>query len=73
VAVGTDPHVSDSYRWHEVAGLLVSSSDSESLPFVVLEAMAFETPVFAASVFGVPELIDDGGRDTYAGPVTWRI
>jgi glycosyltransferase involved in cell wall biosynthesis len=60
--------LSDSYRWHEVADLLVSSSDNESLPFVVLEAMAFETPVLAASVFGVPELIDDGRTGYLCAP-----
>jgi D-inositol-3-phosphate glycosyltransferase len=59
---------SDAYRWHEVADLLVSSSDNESLPFVVLEAMAFETPVLATSVFGVPEVIEDGRSGYLCAP-----
>ena len=46
---------------------------NQSLPRTVLEAMAWETPVLATSVFGLPELIDDGAtgwlcepRDTFA-------
>jgi D-inositol-3-phosphate glycosyltransferase len=62
------PVVSDPYRWHEVADILVSASDNESLPLVILEAMAFETPVVAASVFGVPEVIDDGRTGYLCAP-----
>jgi D-inositol-3-phosphate glycosyltransferase len=51
------PHV---LPWYGLADLLVCASDIESLPRTVLEAMAFETPVLATSVFGLPELIDDG-------------
>jgi D-inositol-3-phosphate glycosyltransferase len=47
-------------RWYGLADLLVCASDVESLPRTVLEAMAWETPVLATSVFGLPELIDDG-------------
>jgi D-inositol-3-phosphate glycosyltransferase len=43
-----------------VADLLVCASDVESLPRVILEAMAFGTPVLSTRVFGVPELIEDG-------------
>jgi glycosyltransferase involved in cell wall biosynthesis len=46
--------------WYQMADLLVCASDIESLPRTVLEAMAFETPVLATNVFGLPELIDDG-------------
>jgi D-inositol-3-phosphate glycosyltransferase len=59
--------------WYGMADLLVCASDVESLPRTVLEAMAWETPVLATSVFGLPELIDDGetgwlcdARDTAA-------
>jgi glycosyltransferase involved in cell wall biosynthesis len=54
------PVVDDSYAWYLMADALVSASDVESLPRSVLEAMAFEVPVLAASVYGLPELIDDG-------------
>jgi glycosyltransferase involved in cell wall biosynthesis len=46
--------------WYGVADLFVSASDVESLPRSVLEAMAWETPVLATAVFGLPELIEDG-------------
>ena len=47
-------------EWYGLADLLVCASDVESLPRTVLEAMAWETPVLATSVFGLPELITDG-------------
>lgn len=50
----------DVYPWYQLADLLVCASDIESLPRTVLEAMAFETPVLATRVFGLPEAIDDG-------------
>jgi D-inositol-3-phosphate glycosyltransferase len=50
----------DVHPWYQMADLLVCASDIESLPRTVLEAMAFETPVLATNVFGLPELIDDG-------------
>lgn len=54
------PITPDVRPWYGAADLLVCASDVESLPRTVLEAMAFETPVLATSVFGLPELIDDG-------------
>ena len=54
------PVVEDTYSWYAIADVLVSASDVESLPRSMLEAMAFATPVLAASVFGLPELIEDG-------------
>jgi glycosyltransferase involved in cell wall biosynthesis len=54
------PVVPDPYEWYATADLLVCPSDVESLPRCVLEAMAFEVPVLATEVFGVPELITDG-------------
>ena len=54
------PLVADPYEWHGIADLLVLASDIESSPIVILEAMAFTTPVVATGVFGVPELIEDG-------------
>jgi glycosyltransferase involved in cell wall biosynthesis len=54
------PITPDVQRWYGIADVFVSASDIESLPRTVLEAMAWETPVLATSVFGLPELIDDG-------------
>jgi D-inositol-3-phosphate glycosyltransferase len=54
------PVTPDVHPWYQMADLLVCASDIESLPRTVLEAMAFETPVLATDVFGLPELIDDG-------------
>jgi glycosyltransferase involved in cell wall biosynthesis len=50
----------DTYRWYHVADVLVSASDTESLPRSILEAMAFGRPTMAADVFGISEVIDDG-------------
>ena len=54
------PITPDVQAWYGIADVLVCASDIESLPRTVLEAMAWETPVLATSVFGLPELIDDG-------------
>jgi D-inositol-3-phosphate glycosyltransferase len=54
------PVTPDVQPWYGAADLLVCASDIESLPRTVLEGMGFETPVLATSVFGLPELIDDG-------------
>jgi D-inositol-3-phosphate glycosyltransferase len=54
------PITPDVDRWYGMADLYVSASDIESLPRTVLEAMAWETPVLATDVFGLPELITDG-------------
>jgi D-inositol-3-phosphate glycosyltransferase len=55
--VPVTPDVGD---WYGLSDLLVCASDVESLPRTVLEAMAWELPVLATSVFGLPELIADG-------------
>jgi D-inositol-3-phosphate glycosyltransferase len=54
------PVTPDVEEWYGMADLLVSASDVESLPRTVLQAMAWETPVLATDVFGLPELITDG-------------
>ena len=54
------PITPDVQPWYGISDILVCASDIESLPRTVLEAMAWETPVLATSVFGLPELIDDG-------------
>jgi glycosyltransferase involved in cell wall biosynthesis len=62
------PVVADGYAWYLMADALISASDVESLPRSVLEAMAFEVPVLAVSVFGLPELIDDGENGLLCAP-----
>ena len=42
--VRIEPLAADPYAWHTVADLFVLSSDIESSPIVVLEAMAFRHP-----------------------------
>ncbi len=58
--VRVEPLATDPYAWHVAADVFALASDIESSPIVVLEAMAFGTPVVATAVFGVPELIEDG-------------
>jgi len=45
---------------YEAMDVYALSSRREGLPNVVLEAMAFQTPVVATRVAGVPNLIEDG-------------
>ena len=54
--------------WYGLADILVCASDVESLPRTVLEAMAWETPVLATEVFGLPELIEDGETGWLCAP-----
>jgi glycosyltransferase involved in cell wall biosynthesis len=54
--------------WYGLADILVCASDVESLPRTVLEAMAWETPVLATNVFGLPDLIDDGETGWLCAP-----
>jgi glycosyltransferase involved in cell wall biosynthesis len=54
------PITPDVHSWYGLADFLVCASDVESLPRTVLEAMAWEMPVLATEVFGLPELIDHG-------------
>lgn len=55
--VDVDP---DTFRWYHAADIVVSASDVESLPRSFLESMAFGTPVVAADVYGVSEVVSDG-------------
>ena len=54
------PVTSDPYQWLAVADVFVLASEIESLPLIVLEAMAFEVPTLATAVSGIPELVRDG-------------
>jgi D-inositol-3-phosphate glycosyltransferase len=67
------PLTDDPLAWHAAADVLVCASDVESLPRVILEAMAFGTLVVSTDVFGVPEVVEHGvtgllcaGRDEQA-------
>ncbi|MGZ4249699.1 MAG: glycosyltransferase family 4 protein [Solirubrobacteraceae bacterium] len=50
----------DTYRWYNIADVLVSAADVESLPRSILEGQAFSLPVLAADVFGVREVVEHG-------------
>lgn len=63
---GTNTHFTGLLRGDELsqafasADAFVMPSDSETLGFVVLEAMASGVPVVGANAGGIPSLIDDG-------------
>lgn len=48
----------DVLRLHRTAHVFVSSSSSEGLPVVCVEALALGTPAVATAITGVPELIE---------------
>jgi glycosyltransferase involved in cell wall biosynthesis len=62
------PITPDVPAWYGMSDLLVCASDVESLPRTVLEAMAWELPVLATDVYGLPELIDDGETGWICSP-----
>jgi glycosyltransferase involved in cell wall biosynthesis len=67
------PTTPDIHSWYGAADVLVCASRIESLPRVALEAMAWELPVLATSVFGLPELIDDGETGWLCEPGDTRV
>ena len=62
------PTCTDVGPWYSAADLLVCASDVESLPRTVLEAMLWGVPVLATSIFGLPELIEDGATGWLCPP-----
>jgi glycosyltransferase involved in cell wall biosynthesis len=50
----------DPERWLAGADFLVLASNHEGLPYSILEAMRLGLPVVSPSVWGVPEVVDDG-------------
>jgi glycosyltransferase involved in cell wall biosynthesis len=55
-------------RQLETAALVVLPSLEDNCPMVVLEAMAAGTPVLAARVGGLPDLIDPGVNGLFCDP-----
>jgi len=51
-------HVDNISDYYQIMDMLVIPSYSEGLPNVLLEAMAFEIPVVATAVGGIPEVIN---------------
>ena len=58
--ISLEPITPKIWEWYALSDLMISASDVESLPRSMLECMAFEVPVLSTSVFGVPELLEDG-------------
>jgi glycosyltransferase involved in cell wall biosynthesis len=54
------PFDADLSRWMRAADAVVVPSESESLPAVLLEAMAHAVPTVGADVGGIPEVLVDG-------------
>jgi D-inositol-3-phosphate glycosyltransferase len=50
----------DVVPWYAMADAFVLASDAESLPRVIIEAMALGVPVLSTDVAGVSELVVDG-------------
>ena len=63
--LGYRPDVPAIYQALDVFAL---SSHREGLPNVLLEAMAFEVPVVATSIAGIPKLISDGDNGLLVPP-----
>ena len=64
------PVTDDIDSWYFVADGFILTSDTESLPRSMLEAMAYGVPVIGSSVFGVPELLTDGETGILVEPNT---
>jgi len=50
----------DVYDYYALADVFVCTSFEESVPRVVLEAMAFGLPIVSTDVHGIPDLVRDG-------------
>ena len=64
----TLPYSGDVLEWYGMADVVACPSDNESLPTVVLEAMAMGVPVVASRIFGIPDVITDGATGYLCEP-----
>jgi glycosyltransferase involved in cell wall biosynthesis len=72
------PAQDNVYQFYHAADALICPSLSEVLPMVILEAMAFELPVIASKIDGIPEAINDGIEGIMVQPsnpddLSWAI
>lgn len=51
------PETRDAHDFFVLADMFVCTSYEESFPRVLLEAMAFETPIVSTDVHGIPEMV----------------
>ena len=51
------PETRDAFDFYQLSDLFVCTSYEESFPRVVLEAMAFRTPIVTTDVHGIPEMV----------------
>jgi glycosyltransferase involved in cell wall biosynthesis len=58
----------DVYEYFRMSDVFVCPSRNESLPLVVLEAMAFGLPIVSTDVFGVPEAVQREREALLVGP-----
>lgn len=58
----------DVYDFYALSDIFVCASFEESFPRVLLEAMAFELKIVSTDVFGIPEIINDGGEGYLVKP-----
>jgi glycosyltransferase involved in cell wall biosynthesis len=58
----------DVYEYFRMTDVFVCPSRNESLPLVVLEAMAFGLPIVSTDVFGVPEAVQHEREALLVGP-----
>jgi glycosyltransferase involved in cell wall biosynthesis len=62
------PETREVYEFFVLADLFVCSSFEESFPRVVLEAMAFGTPIVSTDVHGIPEMVKNRAEAWLVAP-----